>query len=145
MSLQDWARDGWLRRHEPSRQETAELLAVADRDLADSRVPGLSPDARFSLAYSAGLQAGMAALGAAGYRAGHQSHHFYVIQSLAYTIRADARMVEQFDAFRKKRNVAGYERVGAVSDREAADMTQLAQGLRRRVEQWLRAEHPDLL
>lgn len=143
MSLQDWEHDGWLRRHEPSRQEMAELLAVADRDLADSRVAGLSADARFSLAYSAALQSATAALAAAGYRAGHESHHYYVVRSLAHTIRADAKLVAQLDGFRKKRNVAGYERVGAVSDREAAEMSQLAQELRRRVEKWIRAEHPD--
>lgn len=145
MSLQDWVQDGWLRKHEPGRQETAELLAVADRDLADSRVAGLSADARFGLAYSAALQSAIAALAAAGYRGGRQSHHYYVIQSLAHTIKAEARLVAEFEGFRKKRNVAGYERVGAVSEHEAAEMGRLGMELRRRVEKWLRAEHPDLL
>ena len=145
MTLGGWAQSGWLRTHEPSRQEIAEILAVADRDLADSGIKALSTDARFSLAYSAALQSAVAALAAAGYRAGRQSHHHYVMQSLAHTIKADARSVAQFDAFRKKRNIAGYERVGAVSEQEAEEMRELARQLRERVEEWIRAEHADLL
>ena len=41
MSLVDWERNGWLRRPETSPTEVRELLAIADRDLADSRVEGL--------------------------------------------------------------------------------------------------------
>ena len=36
MTLQDWRNFGWLKDHETSSQEIADLLAVADRDLADS-------------------------------------------------------------------------------------------------------------
>jgi len=66
MSLQDWAQNGWLKRHEPSRHEVRELLAVADRSLADSGIGGLSTDGRFGLAYAAALQCAIAALAAAG-------------------------------------------------------------------------------
>lgn len=43
MSLEDWANNGWLRRHETSRQEIADLLAIVDRDLADAG-GNISPD-----------------------------------------------------------------------------------------------------
>jgi hypothetical protein len=65
-----------------------------------------------SIAYNAALQASTAALAAAGYRASRDSHHFRVIESLALTIGADANLVATFDAYRKKRNISGYERVG---------------------------------
>jgi hypothetical protein len=51
-----------------------------------------------------------------GYRAARDAHHFRVIQSLRETIKADASTVLTFDAFRKKRNTAGYDRAGLVSD-----------------------------
>jgi hypothetical protein len=38
MSLEDWANNGWLCRHETSRQEIADLLAIVDRDLAGADV-----------------------------------------------------------------------------------------------------------
>ena len=36
MSLKQWADNGWLRRHESSRQEVADLLSIVDRDLDDA-------------------------------------------------------------------------------------------------------------
>lgn len=126
-------------------QEIADLLEVTDRDLHDCQAVGLSADWRLNIAYNAALQAATAALAAAGYRPAREAHHFRVIQSLAHTIGADAATVNQLDQFRKKRNLGGYERAGMVSDQESAEVFALAQRLRADVEQWLRAEHPDLL
>ncbi len=72
-------------------------------------------------------------------------HHFRVIQSLPLTVGADTRTVAQFDQFRKKRNIGGYERVGMVSDQEAGEMVALAGQLRRRVGEWLLENHAELL
>lgn len=98
-----------------------------------------------SIAYNAALQASTAALAAAGYRASRDSHHFRVIESLALTIGADADLVATFDAYRKKRNISGYERVGMVSDADADGMRKLALELRDLVMRWLREHHPRLL
>ncbi|HEX2687442.1 MAG TPA: hypothetical protein VHN14_12535 [Kofleriaceae bacterium] len=84
-----------------------------------------------SIAYNAALQASTAALAAAGYRASRDSHHFRVIESLVLTIGADANLVATFDAYRKKRNISGYERVGMVSDADADGMRELAKPKRR--------------
>ena len=145
MSLQDWLKNGWLAEHKPSRQEIRDLLGVADRDLADCATSGLSADWRLNIAYNAALQLATAALAAAGYRAGRDAHHFRVIQSLEFTIRADSALIAQFEQFRKKRNIGGYERAGTVSDQEAQEMIGLAQSLRVAVEQWIRLHHPRLL
>jgi hypothetical protein len=126
VSLSDWARNGWLITHTTSANEVRDLLAVVARDLADSSVPALSPEWRMSIAYNAALQASTAALAAAGYRASRDSHHVRVIESLALTIGADANLIATFDAYRKKRNISGYERVGMVSDAAADGMRKLA-------------------
>jgi hypothetical protein len=143
--LRDWLANGWLVEHRTSAEEIEALLAVADRDLRDCQVPGLSSDWRLNIAYNAALQAATAALAAAGYRAARDSHRFRVLQSLAHTTGADPGLVAQLDTFRKKRNIGGYERVGTISDHEAEEMLLLAQTLRREVEQWIRANRPDLL
>lgn len=44
MSLENWARNGWVVPHQTSPQEVADLLAAADRDLNDCETAGLSPD-----------------------------------------------------------------------------------------------------
>ena len=145
MSLQDWLKSRWLIKHQTSRQEVLDLLSMADRDLVQCRTPHLSPDWQLNIAYSAALQAATAALSAAGYRAARDSHHYRVIQSLAYTIKADERLITQLDKFRKKRNISDYERAGAVSEQEAKEMFALAENLRNEVEKWLRSNYPKLL
>ena len=52
--------------------------------------------------------------------------------------------VEQFDRFRKKRNLSAYERSGAISDQEAEEMRSLAERLREAVGQWIQTAHPEL-
>lgn len=71
MSLPDLVRHGRLRAHRPGAQEIAQLLAVADRDLQDAKVTGLSADGALATAYSAALQSATAALAASGYRVAH--------------------------------------------------------------------------
>ncbi len=144
MSLKDWERNGWLSAHAPSANEIQDLLRVVDRDLADSGAEALSADWRMNIAYNAALQAAAAALAASGYRASRDQHHFRVIQSLRETLDMDADMVGTFDAFRKKRNITGYERVGLVSDADAEAMRALAQRLRKAVLAWLHERHPEL-
>ena len=143
--MRDWLATHWITEHQTDRQEIRDLLAVADRDLADCNVAGLSADARLALAYNGALQLATIALAACGYRASRQRHHHTVIQSLAHTIVANSRLITEFDNFRKKRNISGYERAGCVSDHEAERMARLALRLRGDVERWLRARHPELL
>lgn len=120
-------------------------MAIADRDLADCRVDGLSPDGRLNIAYNSAIQASTAALAACGYRASRDSHHYRVIQSLSLTIGAEYSLVRRFGAFRKKRNIGGYERVGTVSDQEASEMIALAERIRQQVKDWLNTHHSELV
>ncbi len=145
MSLQSWLQNSWLVQHTTSAQEIADLLRISDRDLAACQVKGLPADWRLAIAYNAGLQAATAALAAAGYRAARDNHHYRVIQSLEFTVAPDRMLIDTFDSFRKKRNTSSYDTAGAVSDREAAEMLNLARRLREDVEAWIRKTHPNLM
>ena len=118
---------------------------MADRDLAQCQTANLSPDWQLNIAYNAALQAATAALAAAGYRAAREAHHYRVIQSLAYTIKADGSLIAHLDKFPKKRNIGSYERAGAVSEQEAKEMVALAKSLKDEVIAWLKKNHPKLL
>jgi len=145
MSLRDWLRNGWLIEHETSRQEIIELLRIADRDLRECQAAGLSPDWRLAIAHNSALGSATAALSAAGYRATREGHHYRIVQSLAYTIGADADLIARLDGFRKKRNISDYEQSGAVSAQEANEMFLLARMLRKSVGDWLKKNYPKLL
>lgn len=144
MSLKDWLNKGWVVNHKTSSEEIADLFGVADRDLEDCKAEGLSPHWKLAIAYNAALQMATAALAACGYRSAREAHHYRVIQSLCYTIKADSALIAQFDKFRKKRNIGGYERAWAVSDQEAGEMLVLAKRLRDDIEDWLKENHPEL-
>ena len=55
MSLQQWEKNGWIRRHQTSSQEIAGLLAIVDRDLLDAQ-GHISADWQFGIAYNATLK-----------------------------------------------------------------------------------------
>jgi len=142
--LQDWLKNGWIDQHRSSREEIAGLFAVVERDLKACRTQHLVADWRFNIAYNAALQLATAALAAAGYRAERASHHFRVIQSLAITMELDPTTIRKLDTFRKKRNVADYERANLVSEVEAEEMRELAERLHKDVSAWIRKNHPDI-
>ena len=144
MSLEDWRQFGWLKEHKTSRLEIADLFAVANRDLKACQTPDLGSDWQFNIAYNGALQLASAALAAAGYQAERANHHYRVIHSLEFTVGVEPALIRKFDVFRKKRNIADYERADSISEMEAAEMLRLAEALRQSVDAWLRKNHPGL-
>lgn len=120
-------------------------MKAVDRDITDCQVQELSADRRFTTAYSAALFVATIALAASGYRTQQEGHHYWSIQSLAFTMKLDARTISLFNTFRRKRNIADYERVGMVSEEEIGRMLALAKELRAKVVEWLKGNHPELV
>jgi hypothetical protein len=146
MTLEAWREAGLLVSHEATQEEIADLFAVAETDLRDAAIAGLSPERKLGCAYGAILSAARAALHAAGYRVPKStSHHHYTIQSLRYTVGLTPSIVLQIEALQKKRNTADYVRVGDVSDTLAAEACALARETLSSVRQWLVTDHPELL
>jgi len=108
-------------------------------------VDGLTADARIGLAYPAVLAIGAAGLASAGYRAGKDRHHERVIDSLLHTARTDPAVVARLHRFRRMRNEMTYERLGTVTEQEAAGFTTLVRELRSALVAWLTTKHPALL
>jgi hypothetical protein len=57
----------------------------------------------------------------------------------------DAKFIRAFDAFRKKRNVSSYDIGGGISNREVEEMIAIAKALQEDVQEWIRANHGELL
>jgi hypothetical protein len=145
MSLTDFASEGRFKSHKTSKYEINQLLAVFDRDMADAQIVNLSTDRRFIMAYSAALTIANAALAASGYQAASVGHHYWAIQSLAFTLEADSKIVEKLNKFRQKRNIADYERIGMASEQEVSEMLALAKRLRLDLADWLKNNHSELI
>jgi hypothetical protein len=145
MSFSLWSEKGWIKEHKPTPREISDFLAVADRSLNDCQVAGLSSDGKLDIAHNAALQSSAAALAASGYRASREAYHYYIIQSLSFTLQLDKSVIHRLDKLRRKRNISDYERTGLVSEQEAQEMVELAIQLRQQVQVWIRNNHPELM
>ena len=81
MTLAKWLENGWLRRHQTSREEIAGLLGIVDRDMADA-TSTISTDWRFGIAYNAALKLCTILLYAEGYQAEKALQHYRTIMAL---------------------------------------------------------------
>lgn len=129
----------------PDRDSIQRLLDAAQRSLADARLPGLSTEGRFDLAYKAVLHAANAALQANGFRTltSRPGHHQLMIQSLPKTIGIATAQMLVLDKLRKQRNAIDYsgDLVGAGM---ADECVARAEGLLEATRVWIREHRRDL-
>lgn len=146
MSLEKYVENAWLRREPTSPQEIADQLGIVSRSMSDAGVDSISDDLRFYTTFNAILALANTALRASGYRAGtHAGHHTRILESLEFTVGAEARLLRRLSVFSKKRNSASYDSAGSISNQDLEQILSTAQDLRYTVESWLQATHPELL
>jgi hypothetical protein len=147
MTLEQWCRNGWLQRSEPTVPEIQQLFRVVDRSISDAHAQGLSADGRFQHAYDAALQLCMIALRASGFRVTKgKGHHKYGIDSLRHTLGDEwSETADHVERCSRLRGQATYEREGVVSEEDADDLLSTATQLRIDVLVWLKANHSMLV
>lgn len=145
--LDDLLAAGRLKRHRPSVAETRDLLAIADRNLKDASLLELYDDGRVAAAYGAVLALATIVMSACGYRAGRvPGHHRLTIDLLPVLAGADeGPRARYFDACRRKRNHADYERAGVTTKAEAEALLAATIEFRKDVLSWLETDHPRLV
>lgn len=145
MSLKRWADNGWLRPHQSSPQEIADLLAVVDRDSADAE-GNISADWRFGIAYNAALKLCTILLYASGYRPEKMLQHYRTLAAMPLILGPERQEdADYLETCRTKRNTAEYEMAGVVTHEDAAELTRFVRQLRQDVLDWLKKNYPDLL
>ena len=144
MSLNDWAKAGWLKAHQPTRAQVAAILGVVERDWEDSG-RNLSPDGQFNIAYNAALQLCAIVLLAEGWRPDKLNAHHRTIAALPEILGPQWRDgADYLDACRSKCNGLEYDAAGRVSAAEAKELRKFAAELRDAVVAWLGRTHPEL-
>jgi uncharacterized protein (UPF0332 family) len=139
MSLQDWAKNDWLKAHRTSKQEIEGLLSIVDRELRDSSVRGLSADGKFNHAFRAALTLATVLLHASGYApARGQSHHHRTIETIPEILGAGAKDDAAYlQACRAKRNAAEYDAANEATETEATELIRFATEFENTVRAWL--------
>lgn len=121
------------------------MLAIVDRDLADA-AGEISADWRFGIAYNAALKLCTILLYASGYRPEKNLAHYRTLAALPLVLGAARQAdADYLDACRTKRNTVEYDRAGAATHDDAAELIDFAKELKQSVLIWLRQNHPALL
>ncbi len=145
MSLEQWRSNGWLKSHRTDAGELANLLAIADRDLADADAQGLSSDWKFGIAYNAALKLCTMLLYDAGYMPEKSLAHYRTLLSIIYTLGLERQGDAAYlDACRAKRNHVEYDHVDGASAAEAEELLVFARELRAEVVRRLVAKYPGI-
>ena len=122
-TLDDWLRSRWLTAHVPSPSEFENLLGIAERDLADSMVAGISLDTQLGLLYNAALKLADIALRLRGFRATRENAHYRIVNSLPHTLGERwAESAEFLDLVRTLRHRGDYESVGVATEEVVAEL-----------------------
>ena len=146
MSLRQWQNNGWLRPHKTDKEEISNLLAIADRDIADAANPQLSDDWKFGIAYNAALKLCTIMLYAAGYRPENTLAHYRTLMAIEFTIGPHRKEDAVYlDACRAKRNMLEYDNIGGASRAEAQELLDFTKELKIEVLKILQKKHPDLI
>jgi hypothetical protein len=144
MSLDVWAKSGWLKAQAPTRDQIAKIFGVVDRDLEDSK-RNLSPDGQFNIAYNAALQLCAIVLLAKGWKPDKLNAHHRTISALPLIMGKDHQGdADYLDACRDKCNGLEYDAAGRVSAAEATELREFAAELRENVVTWLSDKHSKL-
>ncbi len=135
-----------LQLFEATPEGVQKLLASAERNLADARLPGLGRDNSFDAAYKAIMQCAMIGLWAHGYRTStsQPGHHQTALQALPKTLDVTPDTVIVLDALRKQRNLNDYEG-DPITEAAVRECQARAESLLAHTRQWLRDNRPDLL
>ena len=146
MSLDDWLNNRWIHQHETSAEEIQGLLHSAEEDLRSAEIEGIAAGWRLNMAYTAALRYARAALYVCGYRPGREREHERTIDSLSYTVDSvDADTIKLLHKIRKIRHTATYDSIDMISDVEADAAMKAAGDLGKKVTDWFKTNHMNLL
>ena len=122
------------------------MLAIADREIADAGLDGISPDGRFDHAYEAVRNLCEVMVYARGYVLNRERKHERTILSLKFTLAGKAaERIDYLDRCRRLRHKTLYERADVIQEPEADKLLKAAKWLRDEVQAWLQKKHPDLI
>lgn len=144
MSLEQWAKNGWLRSHKSSPKEITGLLGIVDRDLKDAE-GNISADWRFGIAYNAALKLCAILLHASGYRPEQKLGHYRTLTALPLILGESRKDdADYLDACRAKRNTVEYDIAGVATEADAIELIDFVKELRLDVIGWLHKNHAEL-
>jgi hypothetical protein len=130
----------------PVKETVKRLIDAAARHIADAKVEAISPETRFSSAYTAIRMLADVGLHAHGYRTltSRPGHHQTAIQTLPTTLGIDSQTLVRLDHLRKQRNLTEYTG-DLIPESAITECLTQAQSLYAATYSWLKENKRDLL
>ncbi|MEY4593338.1 MAG: hypothetical protein RIR18_2233 [Pseudomonadota bacterium] len=121
-NLLNLVKTGNLKAEPPDRKEFDGLVRSGLVRLADARLPALSLESRFDLAYNASHALALAALRLSGFRS---ENRYLVFQSLAHTLELPAAEWRVLALCHDRRNLAEYEGFLEIDEQLLTDLLEV--------------------
>lgn len=129
----------------PAHGEVEGMWAKAVGTWQSSEIEGLNPDARFTLAYQAALQASTAVIRAAGYQTRGEAHHQHTFAAVsALAIPELSQGARKLNKIRQMRHGAIYDWETRLTKEDADEVRAATRQLMFQAQAWLRSEYPKL-
>jgi len=130
MEYDELLKSGRIRKEKVSRPEVEQVLALAERDLQTAReLIERDLDWSFAVAYDAVLQASRAYMFAQGFRPASSESHKNTLAFLRLAMgKGYEELMTYFDRMRNKRHRAIYETAGLITETEARNILEKAEG-----------------
>lgn len=121
MNLAELLKKDLVRKTEPDKQQTAELLKSAERDLkaAKDNLISLNYDWALAIAYNSMLSSGRALMSHKGYQPVSEAHHLAVVKFCDAVLATKTNLGERFNRYRVRRHTVVYGAAGSVGETEA--------------------------
>lgn len=125
--------------------EAEGLWRKAVQTLASSTVPGLDPNARFTLVYQAALQAATSLIRAAGFRVRGEAHHHHTFAAVAALELGDlSDAARDLNVICRKRHGAIYDWETQIEEQHVEEIRTAAWRLFVHAEPWLGGRYPKI-
>lgn len=147
MSLKSYIDNGSLTKHNPSKDEIADLLTIADRDLRLAEKLNDENDWQFAIAYNAVLQLATIPIRASGFRVSTKTGHHWVTLTVLpeFLGKGFREKADYFNECRVKRNTIEYKTAGDITLQDALKLIQEAKVLKKSILAWLKKQYPQYI
>ena len=138
MSLEKFLRNSRLVKQTWTDEDLRNLLGMADQDLANSSVKGLTPDGIYKFGYGAAQALAAVIVRGHGYKTRGMGHHETLFQTLGLLLPAEKEVANYFNRCREKRNTITYKAPNQATAEQATELLKRTQSFQKVVIEWVK-------
>ena len=145
MSLEKLLRDRRLVKQVWSDEDLRNLLGLAEDNLKNASVTGVSLDGVYIFAYGAAQSLAAVIVRGSGHKTRGLGHHETLFETLGLLLPSEKEVAAYFNRCREKRNTISYKAPNQATPEQTKELVERAGAFQKVVIQWLKANRSDVL